>query len=240
MWLLLAVFAVVPDLKSDVQIDRPVPQLLTGRNFQAALKSTVELRWQKADLRFITRQITSQLKLGIVIDRRVDPSPKPDIHVKNKTLLEGLQMIAAKGNARISLVGNTVFFRPVKGNGKDRSPKTDPLLQLLRQRETDWKSVRRKLSARRRLSLGSSRTLHWNDLDQPRNIVKNIGELYRLTMSGLEKIPHDLWAGATMPKATLIEQLTVILFQYDLTFRWSARGDGIEIVPLVGSTKTTR
>ena len=221
---LICLVTVFPPGMTDVVVNRPPPKLLTGRNLQTALKQVIEVRWEKADLRYIVNQISTQLKVGIVLDRRIDPSPKPSISLKNITLKKGLEIIAGKVNARSLAVGNTMFFLP--------AAKVVSLKSQLFKREAEWTRMRKTLPARRRFELESSKTLHWNDLDEPRKILLSIAKRYRVSVSGTEKIPHDLWASATMPRATLRQQLTIILFQYDLTFRWGNRSNSIEIVPI--------
>jgi hypothetical protein len=224
MTFLVCLVTVFPLGMPEVLVNRPAPKLLTGRNLQTALKQVVEVRWQKADLRYIVNQISTQLKVGIVLDRRIDPSPKPSISLKNITLKKGLETIAGKVNARALAVGNTMFFIP--------APKLDSLKSQLLKREAEWIRMRKTIPIRRRFELELSKTLHWNDLDEPRKIVLGIAKRYRVSISGAKKIPHDLWASATMPRATLRQQLTTVLFQYDLEFQWSKRGDSIEIVPI--------
>ena len=48
----------------------------------------------------------------------------------------------------------------------------------------------------------------------------------------MEQIPHDLWAAADLPPLELIERLTLIAGQYDLTFQVSADGNRLTLVPV--------
>ena len=79
---------------------------------------------------------------------------------------------------------------------------------------------------------GHRSTVAWDDLDRPADIVSRIGRQFGLSIAGLEQIPHDLWAGATIPKATASEALSLVLNQFDLTFEWLPRESGVRLVPV--------
>jgi hypothetical protein len=48
-----------------------------------------------------------------------------------------------------------------------------------------------------------------------------------------ERIPHDLWPAGELPPLPLVDRLTLILDQFDTTFRISPDGRGFELVPII-------
>jgi hypothetical protein len=46
-----------------------------------------------------------------------------------------------------------------------------------------------------------------------------------LAVRDLDLVPHDLWAGASLPASNFAEALSLVLIQFDLTFAW-ATGEG--------------
>src|ERR1700732_4914824 len=73
-------------------------------------------------------------------------------------------------------------------------------------------------------------TISWEDLERPAEIVSRIGQQFGLTIVGLEQVPHDLWAGAAIPDATVCEALSLVLNQFDLTFERLPGGAGVRLV----------
>ncbi len=73
--------------------------------------------------------------------------------------------------------------------------------------------------------------LHWNDLDQPSELVQSIADACGLRIENPEIIPHDLWAGAVIANANAVESLSTVLMQVDLTFEWNADATAIRLVP---------
>lgn len=222
MWTVTLLFVAFFTGPREITLDRPVPQLLTGKKFRDLIKKP-EPGTKKASmvgLRDIVRILSRQWPVAIVIDRRVDPSRQIEIHVANNSLLEILQKIAKSCSAEATVVDDFIYIAP-KNAAKQ-------LEKVAKARTVEM----RKLPRAERRKLIGRRTLHWNDLDEPRTILLKIAETYNLNVESAETIPHDLWAGSTVPNAGLIDQLSLILIQYDLTFQWEANGKSIKIVKI--------
>ena len=98
---------------------------------------------------------------------------------------------------------------------------TRQLRTLIELRKIDLQSKETRIPEQRRNELQRHRTFEWRDLDTPREILARISDSFRLTISNVDLIPHDLWAAAVLPDASLSEALSVVLIQFDLTFRWT-------------------
>ncbi len=72
----------------------------------------------------------------------------------------------------------------------------------------------------------------WDDLAAPRELLEKLGSENGIQIAGLDQIPHDLWAAADLPPLELIERLTLIAGQYDLTFQVSADGNRLTLLPV--------
>lgn len=219
MSLLFTLFAQAPGA---IVVDRPVPKQVTGVAFRKLLREKIKLfqTEQAPPLRKVLNRLRKDLSLAIVLDRRIDPTRAVKIDVANKSVLEILQAIAGAGSAEAVVVDDFVYVAP-PGTAK-----------RLRAVVAARSSELRKLSRNLRRRFVEKRILHWNDLDEPRKIVQAIAGKYKLRVESAEKIPHDLWAGATVPRSNLIDQLSLILIQYDLTFSWSVDGQSVTIQPL--------
>ncbi len=202
---------------------RPMPELLVDEEFQRELELTISATWDNVGLRAIARRMTDNRRISIILDRRLDPSSEVPIDVNNQTVRAVLEQIAARVSARPSFLTSTVYMGPDESAAKLRT------LIALRTNELFDETLR--IPRGRRFDLDRPQTLRWNDLDRPVDLVRTIAEAYSLEVSGLDLVPHDLWASATLPAVNAIEALSLILIQFDLTFAWSEGAGGIRIVP---------
>jgi hypothetical protein len=96
-------------------------------------------------------------------------------------------------------------------------------------------AVANSQSKERRSELFGKQTVQWQDLDVPVDILRRAAAQFGCEVDGLEQVPHDLWAGATLPEATIAEAVSLVLIQFDLTFAWGAGAERIEVVPIPSS-----
>lgn len=214
-------------------LNRPVPQRATGIKFKRALSAKLpQAGWKAVPLRTILADLTKVSKVSIVLDGRIDPTQSPELNFKNVTLSELLANIAEAVKAKSVVVGNVVYIGPPDA--------VDALPGAIEKRLAALRKLISAIPATRRSKLLQRDTAHWNDLDTPRDIVKSIAKSADLKVTGLDKVPHDLWAHATIPKAGLWQSLSLVLIQFDLTFQWTDKAAGIEIVPLPKRKKAAK
>ena len=72
----------------------------------------------------------------------------------------------------------------------------------------------------------------WDDFATPRDLLAQLAAESAIEISGLELVPHDLWAGADLPPVSLIERLTLIAGQFDLTFQIAADAGAVALIPV--------
>jgi len=211
-------------LPADVDIDRPVPQFAIGKEFVSKLQQEFTGSWKNVTLRTILNRISSNTQISILLDRRIDPTSVPIVDFKQGTLLDALRKIAAQSSAGLSVVGNTVFIGP--------KPSVSKLRTLVELRSDEMNRQPSK-SGRGRKSRGAkTKTIHWNDLDTPSQLLEQITETYGLKSVDGNRLPHDLWAGSTLPHLSVSEALSLVLIQFDLTFEWNRNRDRIQWAPI--------
>lgn len=213
-----------------VQVDRPVPLRRTSVSFQRALAARISATWEKVPLRTIVNRISDTQKVAVLLDRRIDPTQEPAVAVRKTTVLDTLKSVAGKVSAEAVVVGNVVYIGPPKSAAA--------LTAAIKARTGELRKQTRGLPARERLKFAGRRTLHWNDLDRPRELVKSFAGKWGYEVQGLKTIPHDLWAGCTLPSVSAVEGLSLLLVQFDQTFRWQPKLQGIAVVPLKPAGKT--
>jgi hypothetical protein len=195
----------------------------TQSRFSAALERPIAGSWKGVSLRSILRRLSREREVSILLDRRVDPDQMIDIDTGDRSLRSEIDEIAQTAHAAASRAGNCLVVAPAAAAGRLRT------VIALREGEL---GARKSDSARTARLRGDRATIRWDDLERPAEIVKTIGRKFGLTVSGIEMIPHDLWAGATEPEVTAAEALSLVLNQFDLTFEWTDRGTGVRLVAL--------
>ncbi len=193
----------------------------TGRRFTTALEQPISGSWKGVPLRAILRRLSNERQIAILLDRRVDPEQELQVETGDRPLRAAVNEIAQATQLGVTQVGNCLIVAPAV-----------PVLRLrtliaLRDRELE-----RDVAGGEGLSQvrGHRNTVSWDDLDRPSEIVSRIGRQFGLSIVGLEQVPHDLWAGATIPEATASEALSLVLNQFDLTFEWLPRETGVRLV----------
>lgn len=205
------------------QLDRPLPALKQGQDFRAALEQPISATWDQTPVRDVLRRLGETQQLGLLLDRRIDPTIAMQLTLTETPLIEGLARLAQPFAATAVPCGHTVYIGPV---GSARWLRT-----TIAQRDAELEHAALSIPKARRAELLTRKTIHWSDFDTPREIVEQIAQRYQLSIEGVDNLPHDLWATATLTYATAPESLSLVLHQLDLDFRWKQGGLAIEIVP---------
>ena len=214
------------DARPNVELNRPVPRLNTAGRFKNSLQNPLTFSWKYLELRDVLNTISDSFQISILLDRRIDPDQKRDGMLEEVPLKQGLESIAKQASADVRVVANTVYIGPARS--------ADQIQKLVRLRTAELIALSKKkqFSKGRYRKLAQRNTLHWNDLDHPMGIVEQIAGRYKLKVKDLDRVPHDVWAHATLPFVNCCEALSLVLIQFDLTFQWNNDASTIQIVPL--------
>ena len=178
-------------------LDRPVPDRYSGPLLQKALETNFSSSWENEELRTLLHRLADEYKTAVLLDRSIDPNQKMDLDLSYRPLWSGFGVVAQSASASLSLVGNTIYIGPPERAGKLRT--------LVSLRSQEPFAVEAKLPAGRTLALSRVKTVHWNDLDEPRQIAVGLAQRAGVKILNPEVIPHDLWASATLPQASFAE-----------------------------------
>jgi len=195
-----------------------------GKDFQKQLQLPSPISWSEQTVRRGLTSLSKSQQIAIWLDRRIDPDGLISITTRGETLHATLRQIAQELNVGVGFVGNVVYIGPPEAVASLKSE--------MKKRTAELQRLSRRLPRRRRRAMLRRHTLHWNDLDSPAKLLENQAARFQLKILGDRKVSHDLWAGATIPTASCVELLSLILIQYDLTFRWGRRGASIQLVPI--------
>ncbi len=213
--------------------DRPLQaqqSLRTEREFHRfASELPLNVQWLGGELRDQIGELAALQKLGVWIDRNVDSSQIIQLAVSNATCEQILWLVAEQTGAGVAKFGNVLYLGP-----RRRAVLLPQWMdELERQVKTQVKggSVRQRLTAKIDPSVPA-----WV---RPREWLAALGNQQKLSIEGLERIPHDVWSAQSLPPMPVIEAIALWSCGFDL---WpTVKSDGtIALEPIVYPTTWTR
>jgi hypothetical protein len=191
-----------------------------GADFQQTLAEPCDILWAANPLRQAFKSLSLARKVAILVDRRVDPSQKLDVSLNGVPLESALQTIAQSRGLGVARLGAVMYVGPPAA--------AEHLRQIAALLDKDT----RHLPAALRLKYRQTKSLAWDDLATPRELLARLADESGLKISGLELVPHDLWAAADLPPLPLTDRLALVAVQFDLAFKIADRGEGVELTLL--------
>ena len=192
----------------------------SGKRLQDELARPGNCLWQDAPLRTALGSFSRARRVALIIDRRVDPGQLVNLKLTNATGEQVLARVAEERDLGFCLFGPVAYFGP-------RST-TDRIRTVGELRREELRGLRSDVAKK----FLASKPAAWGDLATPRDLLSELGAENRFEISGLERIPHDLWAAADLPALTVSDRLTLILAQFDLTFNVAHDGSSVTLVPM--------
>ncbi len=193
---------------------------LVSAALQKQLRREISVVWVGTPLRRALDGLSQTRRVAVLIDRRVDPDQKVDLKLDEVPLGAALRDVARSRDLGVSVVNTVVYFGPPRVARQIRT------IAALRTEE-----VRRLPPTVTRKFLLPGR-IAWDDFATPGELLQRLADENRLTLLGLDRVPHDLWAGADLPPLSLVERITLIAIQFDLTFEVSPDGQTVRLVPM--------
>lgn len=201
--------------------DTPAPA--TGRTMQQT-RRTATIHWQRVPLRDALARLRQLFDERVFVDRRVDPNQRITLDVQAASVDDVLGPIAAALSLGVSRLGPLRYLGPQSA--------AEQLRTVAAVRSEDAA----RLSAEKRTSLLRRQRLSWPRLTEPRGLITALARQRGWRIDHAQRIPHDLWPAGSLPDVSLVEQLTVLLAGFDLTFRVAPNARTLEIVPLEPTT----
>lgn len=175
------------------------------------------VRWSGVPMRRVLERANEGLELGVLLDRRLDPSRHVDLELRDTTNRGVFEALAKDAGGELRIVGETIYIGPGA---------SAPLRTLIHLREEEYRKRWPTKNGPAR------RTFAWDNFATPRDVLTRLADEYGPAIEGVDTIPHDLWAAVELPEAPFVEAVSLVLIQFDRTFEWSENGDGIRIVPV--------
>lgn len=194
---------------------------LTGEALQARLDALIpKVFWSGVPLRTVVRSLSTNQRIAILMDRRVDPEQPVDLSLSDVAVRTLLERIAEPRGLGWTQIGSVVYLGPAE---------TAAILRTLSALRHDDVA---KLPPGAAAVFRRSEPLAWEDFATPRELFGRLAQAAGRTVAGLDRVPHDLWAAADLPPLPWVDRLTLLAVQFDLTFRIGDDGRSVELTPL--------
>ncbi len=198
----------------------PPTRSATGTALAQRLNTPVGVTLGGSPLREGLYRFGRTQRVAVLLDRRIDPGRQLDVTLHQVPLGQALHRIAEAGGMGLAQLGPLFYFGPAPAAARLRT------LATLKRDELQGLPH----DAARRLA--QSRSFRWDDLATPRELLIALAREGRFELEGLERVPHDLWAGAELPPLALADRLTLIAAQFELTFSVSPDGTTLRLEPI--------
>ncbi len=192
----------------------------TGPAVRKELETPLGLTWSERNAREGLSNLAKSTGVAIWLDRRIDPDRKLTLKVAEEPLNLVLLRVAEQLGGGVTIVGSVVYIGP-----KETTAVIATLATLRRQDV-------QKLEASARAKLVRSEAWHWEELAEPRELLKTLAERGGVTVQNGDLLPHDLWPAGDFPAMPWTERMTLLLAGFGLSYEFADRGTAIRLVPL--------
>lgn len=200
--------------------------LVFGDTFWQRLDQVTGIFWIDVPLRDGLLRLGRTHEVAVLLDRRCDPDQEVTLTIRNRTLREVISAIAQSCGYEAVFISPVIYIGP--GDSVRRLEST-----MAARRQEALKIGKSGLAGLRPGSVS------WPRLSTPRQLITLWLQEANWELTNPDAILHDLWPAGTLPPMTVVDRLTLVLFQFDQTFELSESGK-ITIVPLKDSAETGR
>jgi hypothetical protein len=224
----LPVFCCLLGLGSPARCVEPTGSWATGIEIKRQLATPASVSWDRVPLARGLATLSRAQRLAIVLDRRIDPDQPVNLAAISEPLSDILERLAAQLGVGYCQLGPVAYLGPAEMAQRLRT------LAAMRLDET------RALPAASARKFLAMRSWPIEELAEPVQLAVHLATEAGVEMTGAEKIPHDLWPAADWPPLSWLDRLTLLLAQFDLTFRIVEGGQRIEVLPVSDKVQVTR
>jgi hypothetical protein len=186
------------------------------------------IAWSGTPLREALSRFGRAQGITVLVDRRVDPGQRLVLSVDSMPARQVLEQIAASRGLGVSHLGPVTYLGPTIATARLRT------LAALRAADVA------RLPAAVQYRFTQLQAWRWDDLEVPRQLLQDLGRQTGVGIRGLELVPHDLWPAVELPPLPLVDRLTLVANQFDLTFVVAPSGGSVRLVPIAAPVHIER
>jgi hypothetical protein len=203
------------------QDSNPQPtEFLTGSELETQNELAISAWWSKAELGNRLTAFSKSQRVGLFLDRRVNPQLPIELGLKDRTTEQVLWGVADQQNLGICRIADYYYFGPAA---------TTAVLPTVVD-ELTGESVRRR----------KQHSVDWNQrvklsmppVVEPQWLLQQLAEEHKFEILGLDTLPYDTWAQFDLPATSLAITVQTLLTGFGKTYQRNSTGDQITIVDL--------
>jgi hypothetical protein len=218
-----AVLLAILSFPCPLQADEPAVR--TGKAMEVTMSSRVSWSSVRAPLGEQLSDFQKQSEVAILRDRRINPQQPLYLEATSVPRVQILRLIAESiPDGAFCLTDNFASVGP--------SQATYRLPILLKHNSLQVNDLRKKIDSATFRKLTQKINASWTTLSEPRQILVDYAQAADVTITNPELVPHDLWGAATLPRMPISECATMLLNQFDLTFKVSGPDAELTLVPV--------
>ena len=206
-------------LSALAQTERP-NSWLAGRELDRKRQLALSVNWTNTPLRKQLISLSQRQRIGVFLDRRIDPDQSVDLSVRQLTWDQLLWRTAERCNAAVCRIGSIDYIGP---------PATCARLPILV--ETAHRQARKNRHAAD-VSWTSPKPWRIERYSQPRQLIRDLASQNGFQVLEANRIPHDIWPEWDLPRTTLVERFALVLAGFDLWFEVSTDGTTCRIIDM--------
>lgn len=186
----------------------------TGDELEFHLRQPISVTFSAVPLRSRLVTLGQQQRVGIFVDRRLDPNLPITLAARDLTLEQLLWQIATKQQIGVCRLNDFYYFGPLE---------TAASLPILWQQLTT-----ETMTHKRNHAIDWSQRLPFvlPELTVPGEYLSEMGQRNRFEFMG-DPLPHDLWSAIELPSMTLDQQVALIGVGFGNWMQRSADGKQI-------------
>jgi hypothetical protein len=181
---------------------------------EASFEQTVSVTWQKAPIREALTRFANANRVGLFIDRRIDPSTLINFKAENKTVKKVFQDFADSAGLYCYFFTSVVYI----GNAEMRDILPKVISEHHKFIEQVGNTNKSKSSTSARAKLRKMVTVKLPMLSEPKKILNNLAQQHQFTWQNLDKLQHDIWDENSLPPMQLGDFLILMLIGFNLDY----------------------
>lgn len=227
-WILLNFQPLLAQDSSTPTKDAPT-KFLTGKDLDEKLQLSISVTYSNARLREELAKFSVHERVGVFIDRRVDPATPFTLTISDGTFEQVLWKIAEQTGLGICRLGDVFYLGP---------PETAKALRVLWHELT---AETKRIQKQSEVPWNRRSKVVWAELSQPNQVLIQLADengfsIENASASDTETanlaLPHDLWPLVQLPDLRLDEQIALLCVGFERWFKRNQDGSIVSITQL--------
>lgn len=209
----------------------PIPWR-TGKDLETQLAKPISITLSGAPLREELLRLAAQQKIGLFIDRRVDPGTPVELVARDRTFEQVLWHLADQNQLGVCRLGDFFYLGPL--------PTADNLPLIWQQMKQQSSRLRPRSNDKSTVDWTVRQPLNWDFLSVPGELLTGLSRRHHFTIepnSGIlpagsgEPLPHDLWPAISLPELSLDGQVGLLVIGFGFWYERDPDKDRIRLIP---------